>query len=104
MKFRVLMLSDAEVVFERQFDYLLERSPQGANAWADAVDEAVADLGDSADMHGLAPESTDHSFDVFQFMFKTKSGNPYRLLYEIHGSDVFIITIRGLGQDFFESN
>lgn len=98
------MLSDAEVDFERQFDYLLERSPQGANAWADAVDQAVADLGDSADMHGLAPESSDHPFDVYQLIFKTKSGNPYRFLYEIHGSDVFIMTIRGLGQDFYESN
>lgn len=97
------MLSDAEVDFERQFDYLLERSPQGANAWADAVDQAVADLGDSADMHGLAPESSDHPFDVYQFIFKTKSGNPYRFLYEIHGAGVFIMTIRGLGQDFYES-
>jgi len=98
------MLSDAEADFDRQFDYLLERSPQGANTWSDAVDQAVHDLKHSADMHGLAPESNDYPFDVFQFIFKTKNGNPYRLLYEIHGSDVFIMTIRGLGQDFFESN
>ena len=98
------MLSEAEADFDRQFDYLLKRSPQGANAWSDAVDQAVHDLKDSADMHGLAPESSDHLFDVFQFIFKTKSGNPYRLLYEIHGTDVFIMTIRGLGQDFYDSN
>ena len=75
------MLPDAEAEFERQFDYLWERSPQGANAWADAFDEAVGDLRHTANMHGLASESTDHSFDVFQLTFKTKSGNPYRLLY-----------------------
>ena len=97
------MLLDAEADFERQFDYLLERSPQGANAWADAVDLAVADLSNSADIHGLAPESDDHAFDVYQLMFKKKIGNPYRLLYELHGTDVFAITIRGLGQNFYES-
>ena len=96
------MLPDAEAEFERQFDYICERSPQGANAWADAFDEAIAELGHTADTHGLAPESSDHPFDVFQLMFKTKSGNPYRLLYEIHGLDVFVVTIRGLGQTFYE--
>ena len=74
MKFHILMLLDAEADFERQFDYLLERSPQGANAWADAVDLAVADLSNSADIHGLAPESDDHAFDVYQLMFKKKKG------------------------------
>lgn len=57
--------------------------------------------GESADMHRLAPESSDHQFDVSQSIFKTKSRNPYRLLYEIRGSDVFILTIRGLGQDYY---
>ena len=93
------MLPNAEAEFERQLDYIWERSPQGAVAWSDAVDQAVADLGDTADMHGLAPESVDHSFDVFQLMFKTKHGNSYRLLYELSDMNVFIISIRGLGQD-----
>ena len=95
------MLSDAEADFERQFDYIWQRSPQGANAWADAFDEAVGELRHTADSHGLAPESADHLFEVRQILFKTKSGNQYRLLYEISGSEVFIMTIRGLGQDFF---
>ena len=93
------MLSRAEADFERQFEYLLKRSPQGANAWADAVDEAIGELRHSADSYGLSPESVDHPFDVHQVTFKTKSGNQYRMLYEINETAVFILTIRGVGQD-----
>lgn len=71
------MLPDAEAEFERQFDYLWERSPQGANAGADAVDKAVGDLRQTADMHELAPESTDHPFDVFSSRSRQKMGTHF---------------------------
>ncbi len=96
------MLSRAEDDFERQFEYLLKRSPQGAIAWSEAVDKAVGELRHSADSYALAPESVDHPFDVHQVTFKTKGGNRYRMLYEINDTAVFILTIRGVGQDFVD--
>ena len=52
-------------------------------------------------MHELAPESSERLLGVYQFIFKTNHGNPHPLPDEIQGSDVFIMTIRGLGQYFY---
>lgn len=100
MSFQVNISPRAKAEFEDQLLYLLERSPQGADAWASAFNATLASLEESPTIHGLAPESSDHSRDVFQVIFKTKKGNPYRLLYAIDGAEVMILSVRGLGQDF----
>lgn len=100
MSFQVNISPRAKAEFEDQLLYLLERSRQGADAWAIAFQSTLVSLEESPTIHGLAPESPDHSQDIFQVIFKTKKGYPYRLLYSIDGSDVLIHSVRGVGQDF----
>ena len=100
MSFSVNISPRAKTEFEDQLLYLLERSPQGADAWATAFNSTLASLESSPKIHGLAPESPYHSQDIFQVIFKTKKGYPYRLLYSIDGADVLIHSVRGVRQDY----
>lgn len=81
MKFSVQTLPIAEADFETLYEYIAERSPDGANAWAKAFEVACQTLSVNAGIHALAPESSDVDIDVRQVIFKTRRGNPYRLLY-----------------------
>jgi len=56
-------------------------------------------LQDTADRHGLAPESAGHPFEIRQIAFRTRRGRGYRSLYTIQGNDVFVMHIRAPGQD-----
>ena len=100
MSFQVKISPRAKTEFEDQLLYLLERSPKGAEAWASEFNVTLASLEDRPEIHGLAPESDDHSIDIFQVIFKTKYGYPYRLLYSITEAEVLIHSVRGVGQNY----
>lgn len=100
MSFQVNISPRAKAEFEDQLLYLQQRSLKGADAWADAFLSTIAGLEDRPQIHGLAPESPDHSIDIYQVIFKTKRGYPYRLLYSIDGAEVKILTVRGVRQDY----
>ena len=98
--YAVILLSRAEVELESQLDYLSERSPQGAEAWAVEYNSAIYRISDDPESCGLAPENDDHEEVIRQVMFKTRKGNPYRIVFTIRGDEVYVFSIRGLGQDF----
>ena len=97
MKYRVHELTLAEADVREIFDWLRQRSAQGAEAWLDAYDKMVDRLTRFVG-HGLAPESKAVDFRVQQVFFKTRRGNVYRSLYYVEGEDVYILRIRGRGQ------
>ena len=98
--YAVILLSRAEAELESQLDYLSERSPQGAEAWTAEYSSAIYRISDDPKSCGLAPENDDHEEEIRQVMFKTRKGNPYRLVFTIRGEEVYVFSIRGLGQDF----
>ena len=70
----------AEQEFEDQYDYIAERSAQGANSWALAFRNALTKLETSPTSRPLTPESEYHTEDIYQLLFKTRRGNSYRAL------------------------
>jgi len=38
-------------------------------------------------------------YDVREVLFKTRKGNPYRILFTIQEAEVLILRVRGPGQD-----
>jgi plasmid stabilization system protein ParE len=96
MKYRVHELTLAQADARTIFDWLSQRSVQGAEAWLDAYDEMVDGLTRFVG-HGVAPESK-LDFKVQQVFFKARRGNFYRALYYVAGEDVYILRIRGKGQ------
>lgn len=83
---------------DKCYDFIFERSPTGALHWLNAFEAAVTAL--LTEPHfGEAPESDDHKETIRQKLFKTRYGKTYRLLYLIRGDVIFIIHVRGPGQD-----
>jgi plasmid stabilization system protein ParE len=86
--------SDADVIF----DWLSERSPQGAESWATAFKAAVADLADNADRHASASEAKRIKRPLRQAFFKTGYGKRYRLILFLTEDEVRILRVRAPGQ------
>jgi plasmid stabilization system protein ParE len=99
MRFCVLFTAEAEEMARRIRDWIAERSPQGAVSWLDALDQAQALLAQTADQHEMVPESDVFDESLRQLLFKTRRGNRYRALYIIRDTTVYIVAIRGAGQE-----
>ena len=100
MTFRVHLTDAAKADIHAILRWIEKRSPAGAETWYRRWLQALETLGQRADALGLAPESEDHSESIHQVIFKTKHGRPYRALFAVRKSDVFVLHVRGPGQDF----
>ncbi|MEX2113234.1 MAG: hypothetical protein WD845_08620 [Pirellulales bacterium] len=99
MSYRVHLTHSAEVDVDAILKWLRERSPAGSETWFRRWREVLDSLGNRADACGLAPESEDHPHAIRQVIFKTKQGRPYRVLFAIREDCVFVLHVRGPGQD-----
>jgi plasmid stabilization system protein ParE len=99
MKHRVVVLSRARTQISGLLNWLVERSPEGANRWLDALDAALLDLEDDPHRFGTAPESAGLSHEIREILFQTPHGRRYRLLFTIAMEEVRILGVRGPGQD-----
>jgi plasmid stabilization system protein ParE len=97
--FEPLILPRAQADLESIVRYISERSLQGAKAWRERWDEVLAELRKSPLSAALAPESASYGSDIRQLLFKTRRGRTYRVLFTVVGRGVFILTVRGPGQD-----
>jgi plasmid stabilization system protein ParE len=104
MPFAVVLLPHAEIDLEQILSWLNQRSPRGAKLWLNRWNEALQSLEDSADRCGEAPESERHTHRIQQFVFRTRKGNPYRIIFSIRENVVYIIHIRGMGQAILPDN
>jgi plasmid stabilization system protein ParE len=104
MSYRVRILPRAERDAQQIFNWIAERSPDGAVRWWDAFDTAVEKLAARPLGYGLAPEDelTDHKLQ--QFLFKTRRGRTYRGVFVVVDDEVRILRIRGPGQPPMEAD
>lgn len=97
--FNVIILPRAEQDFEDLFSWLEQLSPSGAQRWAEAFHQALLSLELQPESHSLAPENEHHPEEIRQLLFRTKRGRTYRALFTIRGDEVFLLHVRGPGQD-----
>ena len=102
MKFRLIALPKADRDVDLIVNHLYEKSPGGANAWYRQWLKSCDTLKQSADAFGLAPEDDLFPFTVQQFIFKTRRGLAYRIIYRIHEGTVYVYHVRGPGQDYVD--
>jgi len=102
MKYQVFELRRALTDKVAIFDWLAERSPQGALSWLNAYDNLLLRLEDSASSLARAPEGLRFNRDIREALFKTKYGRVYRVLCSVKASEVFILRIRRPGQDLVD--
>src|SRR5258708_22566103 len=84
--------------------WITERSQIGAATWFRTWQSVLQSICDRADHFGVAPESHDHPEPIRQALFKTRRGRPYRALFVIRDVKVFVLHVRGPGQDVLRSS
>lgn len=98
MRLRLKILSRAEEDAQHIFDYISERSSQGASAWwsafEDATERSLAELTE----FGLAPENEPVDSELRQVLFKTPHGRTYRFVFTRVDNELRILRVRGPGQ------
>ena len=80
-----------------------DRSRPGAISWLGEWRRLLHSIRARADHFGLAPESHDHPEPIRQALFKTRRGRSYRALFVIRDINVFVLHVRGPGQDVLRS-
>lgn len=98
MKYKVILLPEALADIEDIYEWLHERSSEGANAWHDACMQVVDTLEQSPDVFGRAPEGRDQEDAIRQKFFRTRRGRLYRMIYVVREHVVYVLRVRGPGQ------
>src|SRR4051794_16739043 len=98
MPYDVRVLPRAEFDLQQIYNWLGERSPEGARRWWLAFEEAVGRIKQQPSRPALAPESKWLDRELRQLLFKTAHGRYYRALYVIVETEVRIVRVRGPGQ------
>lgn len=99
MTYGPILLPRAEADVDSILGYLSERSRQGAASWAARWHDVLLELQKRPLSLGLAPEAADYDVEIRQILFKTRRGRVYRALFQVVGAKVYIMHVRGHGQD-----
>lgn len=98
MTFRLKILPRARLDAQCIFDYLAERSPQGAVDWWNAFEAAADGAARGLVEYSLAPDNTAPPFELRQVIFKTRAGRRYRFVFIVSADELRILRVRGPGQ------
>src|SRR5262245_50303416 len=94
---RIRLTRRAQVDVEENFHWIRRRSPKGARRWYEALLRLLKRIGDDPLAFGLAHEQRLMSREVRQALFKTRSGNCYRVLFLV-AEEIQVVRVRGKGQ------
>ena len=99
MSYQVELTARAERDVDGILAWLAQRSSQGAMTWYERFNHVLEQLAANAEQCNLAPENEDHDEAIRHAIFKTRRGKKYRALFIIRGEQVFVLHVRGPGQD-----
>lgn len=99
MTYQVELTARAERDVDGILAWLTQKSSRGAAAWHKRLQDVFDHLATTADQFGLAPENEDHDEGIRHVIFKTRRGRKYRALFIIRDDQVYILHVRGPGQD-----
>ena len=98
MKFRLVITRRAILDRDACFEFIHQANADAALRWLNAFDDAVRAIS-FAPHSGFAPEAKDLDEEIRQKLFKTRHGRPYRILFLIRGKLIYILHVRGPGQN-----
>jgi len=93
------LLPRAQADVDNIVRFLAERSPLGAIAWRERWDQVLEQLSAAPFLYSIAPESARYDAEIRHVLFKTRRGRTYHVLFTVVGRGVFILSVRGPGQN-----
>ena len=100
MTFEIVVTEPAESDADTIFRWLEDQSERGAQAWSAALLKCLRSLESQASIYPLAPEAEKLGEPIRQVAFRTPHGRPYRIVYTIRESTVFVLRVRGGTQNW----
>ncbi len=101
MALSVRVTARALAEIDQSLEWLAKRSRAGALRWHEQLMAAIDSLEDNPERCALAPESDWYPGKVRQLTFGKKRGM-CRILFEIRGSNVYILRVRHGAQKLLE--
>ncbi|MEX0977966.1 MAG: type II toxin-antitoxin system RelE/ParE family toxin [Pirellulales bacterium] len=98
MRFTVRLTARAIRDLDDARNYIRRSAPETAERWYLGFLDALLRLERQPEMWPLAPEDSEFSFELRQFLFRTKSRQANRALFVIIGNEVRVLAIRRPGQ------
>lgn len=98
MNYTVRILPRAHADAREIARYLFKHSPQGMEAWLEAYEAVQARLANEPLTCGLAPEHGCIDQELREALFRTKRGRNYRALFFVQADMVYVLRVRGPGQ------
>lgn len=100
MTYRVVILRRAANDVQEIYDWLAQRSADGARSWYRAWNDALDRLERRPERFGLAIEGPRRNRQIRESYFRTRRGRTYRILFTIVEQDVRVLHVLGSGQSF----
>ena len=98
MSLRLVILPRAELDVSAIFNYIYERSSEGALDWLAAFESASAKTVYFPESYSLVPEDRTCDRQIRQFFFRTRKGHTYRGLFLVVNDELRVLRVRGKGQ------
>ena len=99
MTFKLVMQRRARRDVDQIYEWIAERSRDGAGRWYLAFHAGCQRILDAPESFSLAEEfDGTHEHPVRQFLFKTRRGRTYRGLFVVVADEVQVLRVRGPGQ------
>ena len=102
MAFLVELTQKALDDIEEAYVWIVERSPDHASRWYNALLESIFSLENFPTRCPVAPESTLLGLEVRQLLYG-KRGGVYRILFRIEGEMVYVIRVRHGAREWLEA-
>lgn len=98
MNYRIELSARSESDLGRIFQWLSERSPEGAARWYESFWDATERLKRFPLVCDIAAESHRFPEEVRCMLFGTKRGRTYRALFVVREDVVHVLCVRGPGE------
>ncbi|RYD19311.1 MAG: type II toxin-antitoxin system RelE/ParE family toxin [Verrucomicrobiaceae bacterium] len=98
MRYRVVITAPADRNFRDHFQWIRDRSVQGADQWRARIIDAVRSLETDPERHALARESAAFPVSI-RCLLVGKGRSAFRILFHVAGEEVRILAIRRPAQD-----
>lgn len=98
-RYRLVVSERADEDVVEILEWIAQRSSAGASRWVSAFDGVLQEIVQKPQAYSLAPEAEMSGREIRHALFKTRHGRPYRALFIAIDDVVYMIGVRGYGQD-----